>query len=207
MFNIRKYKPKKETSALAKLRQLQHKSQSANLMTRTGYNVYLLLDMSTSMEGDKFIQAKSGALDFACDAISRGWQVGLIAFHDSADLMCELTNDKAKLTVGIARLATSGSTNMVSGLKRAVTHLRGHHGKRYIVMVTDGCANEPEATLQVAEGAKREGIEIITLGTPDAHLEFLRQLASSEELTSIVADSALQIGMTKIAGLLPYHEH
>jgi len=206
MLSVKKHKTKNEGSALDQLRQVQSKSRSAGLMTNTGNNVYLLLDMSMSMEGEKILQSKAGAMDFSRNAIKQGWRVGLIAYHDSADMMCELTTNESKLAHAISRLATSGSTNMAAGFELVIQHLRRERGRRYIVLVTDGWANDPMYTLDLADKAKSEGIEIITLGTPDALEEFLQQLASSDQLTSIVEDEQLQIGMNKVAGYLPCHE-
>lgn len=211
MFKIKKYQPKKENekeeTALDKLRKVQEKSRPASLMTNTANNVYLVIDMSISMEGEKFLLAKSGAMNFSRDAISKGWRVGLVAFHESADMMCELTTNESKLASAISKLHVRGSTNMSAGLDCAIQYLRQEQGRRYIVLVTDGWANDPRDTQNRGDIAKSEGIEIITLGTPDALEEFLQQLASSDQLSSIVKDEQLQIGMTEVAGLLPCHEY
>ena len=46
--------------------------------------VYLAIDCSASMAGQKLLQAREGALDFAEDAQIKGYSVGLVQFESSA---------------------------------------------------------------------------------------------------------------------------
>ena len=57
--------------------------------------------------------------------------------------------------------------------------------------------------MDCATGLKRDGIEIIAVGTVDADYEFLKQLASRDSLAEIVGNKELGAGITRAAKFLP----
>ena len=70
--------------------------------------VYLLLDCSSSMEGVKLSQAKSGAVGFAEEACGKGYGVGLIAFSPGSTTLRipRLTRQRwRRRSVGYERMA------------------------------------------------------------------------------------------------------
>lgn len=163
--------------------------------------VFLLLDISVSME-DKLCQAKSGALDFAKDAIGKGYAVGVILFGSSANLLSPPCGDLSSLKMCIEKISISGSTNMAHAIQLGVEQHQGKHGQRVLVIVTDGAPDDRAATLDAAEMAKAKGIDIITIGTDGADIQFLKLLASRTELTMSVAQNRLAVGMASAAKLL-----
>ena len=163
--------------------------------------VFLLLDVSGSME-DKLCQAKSGALGFAKDAIGKGYAVGVILFGSSASLLSPPCNDLSSLKVYIEKISISGSTNMAHAIQLGVEQHQGKHGQRVLVIVTDGAPDDREATLDAAKIAKVAGIDIITIGTDGADIQFLKLLASRTELAMAVAQNRLAVGMASAAKLL-----
>jgi hypothetical protein len=60
--------------------------------------------------------------------------------------------------------------------------------KRYLVIFTDGYPDAPESAIEQAQAARREGIDIVAIGTGEADRDYLRRLASSEQ-ASIFARS------------------
>ena len=75
-----------------------------------------------------------------------------------------------------------------------------------MVIVTDGMPNgqgDPMSTLKAGEDAKRNGIDIITIGTDDADQEFLKRLASRKDLGVKVQSKHLEKTITDSVRLLP----
>ena len=184
--------------------------------------VYLLVDCSGSMAGDKMEQAKKGAAGFAKDAIAKGYSAGLIEFYGIANHLCEPTKDVAVLQPYIdgleAKKASKAQaflaafrrgvygTNVSEAIRIAQDRLNELKGLKAIVLVTDGQANgpgDPDASLKRGESAKKDGIDIITIGTDDADQDFLKKLASRTELGMKVARDQLQQAIVSSANLLP----
>ena len=170
-----------------------------------GY-VYLVVDCSTSMEGDKLSQAKRGALNFAKDALTKGYSTGLIRFDSWAELLCDPRRETSTLNRCLRYLEAGGTTHMAEAIDLAYEKLKGKAGARAVVIVTDGMPNgdgDPEASLKAGENAKKDGIDIIAIGTDDADQEFLRRLASRKELGVRVSRKQLEQTIASSAKMLP----
>jgi Mg-chelatase subunit ChlD len=166
-------------------------------------SVYLLVDCSTSMEGEKIEQAKQGAIGFAQDAHKKGFRTGLIMFTSGVEHLLEPTSDLAAFTVSVKRLTAYGSTNMAAAIHSAITYLRGVSGEQVICIVTDGLPDDPNLTLSIAREARNLLIDIITIGTDDADKAFLDQIATRKELSIKVERKMLRSAITNMAKLLP----
>jgi len=175
----------------------------------TGY-VYLLIDCSGSMcDGNKMSQAKDGARKFLRDAISKGYSSGLIKFDTNASTIMQPQREITYIDNSILNLYANeyGWTNMADAIKQAEKNLVNRSGYKVIVLVTDGEPNMPkenpyEATLNESESSKRNGIEIITIGTENADREFLDKLATKKDLSIIVNSINLSKGIKSAANLL-----
>ncbi len=165
--------------------------------------VYLLVDCSESMSGEKIIQAKQGALDFAQTAIGKGYLVGLIKFDDSAQLICEPTRKASLIATGIEKFMATGSTNLTEALRLASERLLKKKGYRAAVVATDGCPNDPNSVLEVAEEMKKDKIEVLAISTEDADQNFLSKLVSRKDLNLKVEKNEFRRGMDMIARKLP----
>lgn len=165
--------------------------------------VYLLVDTSSSMFGEKINQAKAGALDFARSAVLKGYIVGVIVFNDTASLICEPTRDVSSITDKIQRLMAIGSTNLTDALKIASEKLLKKPGYRAAVVATDGCPNDPCSALEIAGKMKKDKIEILAISTEDADQNFLAKLVSRKDLNLKVEKNEFRRGMDAIARKLP----
>lgn len=183
--------------------------------------VYLLVDCSGSMEGDKIEQARKGAAGFAKDAIVKGYSIGLIEFYGIANHLSEPTRDlgmlqrhidtlqakkanKAQAFLGVFRRGIYG-TNIAEAIKIAHAKLNELKGTKALVLITDGQPNspgDPETSLKMGESAKNDGIDVITIGTDDADQTFLKKLASRTELGMKVARAQLEQTIVSSANLL-----
>ena len=86
---------------------------------------------------------------------------------------------------------------MAKAINSANSLLKNISSTRVIVIVTDGVPNEdgdPESTLKAASMAKKNGIDIIAIGTDDADYEFLKRIASRIDLA--VKTTNVQLGKT-----------
>lgn len=185
--------------------EIRHEGKPVSSEALTGY-VYLLVDCSASMEGGKLKQAKKGALNFAKDALRKGYFTGLIRFDSSAKLVCEPFKDITNLEKKLADLQTGSTTHMAKAINLADDLLKEMSGTRVMVIVTDGMPNapgDPIASLNAGKNAKRNGIEIIAIGTDDADKEFLKRLASRTELGIKVSSKQLEKTISSSAKMLP----
>lgn len=172
--------------------------------------VFILADDSGSMSGNKSQQMRKGAIDYAYQAISKGWKVGLISFGDNGRLLIgpqkEITEEFIN---AIERLqGCSGFTNMLDPLSIAMYKLNPNI-KRAVCICTDGNPTQgkdgqtaKDATLALARDLKAQGIEISCVGTLDADKEFLDQLASSKEMSFLTDDINFGSQIGKAALLL-----
>jgi len=173
--------------------------------TRVGH-IYLLVDCSVSMRDNKIKQAKSGALKFARAAMSKGYDTGLIQFDSSAKLLCEPNEDVSILEKAIDNISIGDRTHMAKAIDKAYNFLKDMSGTRVIVLVTDGMPNgegDPRTTLKAADIAKKNGVDIIAIGTDGANKEFLGQIASRSNLAVKTENIQLEKTIGEAAMLLP----
>jgi len=183
--------------------EIRREGKPVKAMVGESGTVYLAVDCSGSMEGDKLAQAKRGAVEFAKEAQKKGYWTGLITFDTSATHLCSPQRDIAVLQKTIESVVASGTTNMTHVIELAVEELHSKKGKRVLVIVTDGAPDSARTALKAAQQAKKEGIDIITVGTEDADYAFLKRLASRNELATVVASKQLKEGIVATAKMLP----
>lgn len=185
--------------------EIRCEGKPVGMAAMTGY-VYLVVDCSISMEGEKLNQAKKGALHFAKDALVQGYLTGLIQFHSFATHLCEPQREMSVLEQRLREIEAGGETHMAKAIHLAYERLKDKVEARVMVIVTDGEPNgpgDPEASLKAGEKAKKDGIEIITIGTDNADGEFLRKLASRTELGIKVSRAQLERSIASSAKMLP----
>ena len=164
--------------------------------------VYLAVDCSYSMEGEKLAQAKQGGIDFAKEARKKGYRTGLIAFDSYAIHLCSPQQEISVLRKALEPVVVGGTTNMTHAITLAAGQLSEAEGKRALVIVTDGMPDNRSTALAAARRATSEGIDIITLGTGDADHKFLKKLASRNDLATVVHQHQLREGIAATAKLL-----
>lgn len=165
--------------------------------------IYLVLDTSGSMKGDKLEQAKKGALNFARRAKSKSYHTGLIRFSNSTELLCEPQPEIEKISGRLEPVTAGGSTKMSSALSFAKRKLKDEKGLRVVLIVTDGMPDNRSRTQDEASSVIKEGIDIMTLGTDDADEKFLEDISSRSDLSKKVKSSELKKGIESVAGMLP----
>jgi molecular chaperone DnaK (HSP70) len=150
--------------------------------------VLLLIDVSSSMTGQPLIEAQTAANEFLARCDFTTMEVGLISFSTIVTLQSAATSNARRLHAAVHRIEAEGSTNLTDALEMARGQLVADDRKRYVVILTDGYPDAPDSAVEQALAARKQGIEIVAIGTGDADRDYLRRLASSEE-ASIFARS------------------
>lgn len=171
--------------------------------SRKPRTVFILIDCSGSMFGNKIKQAQNGARGYASEAIDRGYLVGLITFSSNAYLLLEPQSELSKLKNKISEIEANGSTNLTDAIQIAYNNLKDSIGEKVICIVTDGMPDDNDSALALAKQAHKAGIDIMTIGTDDADLKFLKQLSTRTELSIKVDSNQFEQGIINMAKLLP----
>ena len=164
---------------------------------------WLLIDTSSSMDGQKIDQVKKGALDFARTAIRKNYLVGLVKFDSYAALLCGPTASFSLILAKTEELVADNGTDLASALAIVSQKLTGRRGRRVILVATDGATTDPAGCLITAEKMKKDGVEILAISTPDADRDFLEKLVSRKDLNLKVEGNEFGKGMEAIARKLP----
>ncbi len=96
----------------------------------------LAIDVSNSMEGERFAAAKQAALAYVETAPS-DVNVALVAFADDVKTVEAATQDKAALVDAINSLELSAQTHLYDGILQAL-EIAGTEGSRTILLLSDG---------------------------------------------------------------------
>ena len=188
-------------SALTGHERLQAAAGSV-LKRATAQTVYILIDCSDSMAGQKLNSAKQGAVDFAKNAQQQSHSIGLISFNSTAVHQLEPTRSSDLVERQLRTLTAAGSTNLTEAINLAFANFRDVRASRIIYVVTDGMPDDVGSALEAAMRAKTAGIKIMTLGTDDADRDFLANLSSQPAMSIKVARAELREGVASMVKLL-----
>ncbi len=132
-------------------------------------NVCLVLDRSTSMEGQKMDVVKASASQILRNLRTEDL-FSVVSFSDKAEVIIPATyqTDRAKSQGRIQLMQTGGATEMFRGLEAGLEEVRrGFDPKRvnHIILLTDGHTyGDEQKCLRLAEEAARQNIGISCLG-------------------------------------------
>lgn len=157
---------------------------------RIPLNLCLVIDQSTSMDGDRLDHVKAAAHQIL-DELTKEDVVGVVAFNDQATVMypSQPLTDPLRIHARISSIWASGGTEILQGLRAGLEEIRRHHRKdaiSHLILLTDGRTyGDEEQCLAEARRAGLEGIEISVLGIgEDWNDAFLDQLARQTGGTS-----------------------
>jgi len=165
--------------------------------------VYLLIDCSESMAGEKLNQARSGAGDFILRALAKGYGAGLISFDDHALVLVPRSLNYHDFEGPLASLDAGGTTNLTQALSLALLALLNIEGPRFVVVVSDGTPDVPDSALAAAQKLAAAGVQLITIATQDADTTFLAGIATARDLAVIVRPDQLKLGIANTVLALP----
>lgn len=172
-------------------------------------DVVVLLDMSSSMAGSKFSEAKSAARSFFDLLDLRRDQGAVIGFSAVPVLASGLTQDVATLQAAVDGLTLGSGTRIDRALQAAVGELLGPRrrpgNQGVIVLLSDGAHSGTAVELRRAViEARSLGAILYAIGFgPDANRAELASIAGAER-TYVAADgTALQRIYREIASSIP----
>ena len=162
--------------------QLTVAAATAGQDSSLGLSVVIAIDISGSMAGDPLARAKQAATELA-GQLGTNDEAAVVAFNQQVTPITGMTNDRRRLTDGIAGLQAGGGTALyeaaqTSAYIASVAKLPRHA----VVLLTDGENDAPtsqvtaDGSLAVATGS---GVPFFTVGfgdVPDA--SFLQALSS-----------------------------
>jgi Ca-activated chloride channel family protein len=158
-----------------------------------GDAVYLMvvIDSSGSMEGQPMQAVKDG-LRIASTEINAGNSVGMVTFSDRPQLLVPLapfdTLQHQRFLAGIDALQADGATAMYDGTMVALGQLlekraSDPNGRYYVLLLTDGEANEGLVFDQVKQVLEQSDIRIYPIAYGQVNRAELDAIASLREST------------------------
>ncbi|MGZ9164487.1 MAG: DnaJ domain-containing protein [Anaerolineales bacterium] len=132
-------------------------------------NVCLVLDRSTSMQGEKMDTVKSAAIQVLRNLRPQDI-LSVVAFSDRAEVIIPASylQDRQRLEAKIQMIQPSGATEMLQGLELGVKEvMRSLDSKRinHIILLTDGHTyGDEQQCLELASNLAEHGIGISGMG-------------------------------------------
>jgi Ca-activated chloride channel family protein len=163
------------------------------------HTVVLLVDVSGSMRATDVqptrLKATVAAMQTFLDQLPKRFEVGVVTFSSTAEVVQAPTRDRRLVLQALASLSPQAGTGLGDGLAAAVKltvdslarqgirRAPGHDLPAVIVLQSDGASNRGTVTpLQAAHRAEAAGLRVdgVSLGTPGGTVRFgLRQYATS----------------------------
>jgi Ca-activated chloride channel family protein len=157
-----------ETQLLYMLLEVSPREEKENIPSPP-LNICLVLDRSTSMQGEKMDMVKATAIQ-----LLRGLRTedvfSMVAFSDFAEVIipAAVNTDKRKQEGRIQMISTSGATEIYNGLKAGLQEVRrtAHPSRvNHIILLTDGHTyGDEQDCLRLAEEAAAQNIGISGMG-------------------------------------------
>lgn len=146
-------------------------------------NICLVIDKSTSMQGDLIEKIKFEAVNFL-KLIRENDTISIVTFSDFADVILTPTksNESGAVLSRIQSIQASGSTEIYKGLSEGIEQLRSIQADdqiKQLILITDGHTYGDEALcMQLIREATEEGISFQAIGIGDNwNDQFLDELA------------------------------
>ncbi len=162
-------------------------------------NLCLVLDRSTSMQGERLQRAKDAA-SYIIDRLGEDDTFSLVIFSDKAEtvLSGSQRQNKALAKSVVSTVGSWGGTEILQGLLAGLSEIekcRLPNSINHLILLTDGQTyGDEEGCLEQAEIARQRQISITTLGLgADWNDELLDQIAARSGGTSAYIDSPTKI--------------
>jgi tight adherence protein B len=152
----------------------------------------LVIDVSKSMQGDRFEAAKNAAREFV-GAVPDDVEVGIVTFASEVTTALSPTEDRTAVSSVLDGLQLSKKTRLYDGVVQAVD-VAGDDGQRSLLVLSDGADNSPtpieNATSAIEDGGVLVDVVALERSGPRADLSALDQLADTGNGQVISTDPA-----------------
>jgi tight adherence protein B len=165
----------------------------------------LVIDVSKSMEGDRFEAAKNAAREFIT-TVPDNVQVGIVTFASEVTTVLTPTTDHDAATAVLDQLQLAKKTRLYDGVIQAVD-VAGTNGQRSLLVLSDGADNSKtpieSATTAIEDADVLTDVVALERSGPRADLGALQQLATAGNGQVISTDpAALQAAFAAEADVL-----
>ena len=154
-------------------------ARARSTMARPPVNLALLVDTSGSMEGKAIADARAASLALV-GSLSPQDRISVVIFDSKAQVLLPSTRlddaDAKDLRKKIEGMKATGTTDMASGLRMAITEVTRHldkEGVNRVVLVGDGVPNDDRQILPLVAQAAAQGISVTALGLGNDYDETL----------------------------------
>ncbi|MFC1879650.1 VWA domain-containing protein [Chloroflexota bacterium] len=153
-------------------------------------NISLIIDRSTSMQGERMDTVKVAAIELLKQLRSKDL-LSIIVFSDRAEVLLPAGKEQQRSTTEaqIRMIRPAGGTEIFQGLETGYNEIRQNANRSYVnhmFLLTDGRTyGDEDACLTLAENAASKGVRITGLGIGDEWNDsFLDDLAARTGGTS-----------------------
>lgn len=155
---------------------------------QVGRVAVLALDVSNSMRGRAFAEAKQAALAFV-DQAPADVEIGLVTFAGDVDTVQQPTTDRKLLSSAIDGLRLSQRTRLYEGILAALS-AAGADGQRRVLVLSDGRDTTGSALSEVTDAVTSSGtqVDVVSLGQSIDDQSPLSQVAEVGQGALISAD-------------------
>lgn len=139
---------------------------------RTPVNIAIVLDKSSSMGGDKIVEARRAAV-MTIESLDPNDIVSVITYDSTVRVVVPATRaaGKEEIIAAIERITPSGMTALFAGVSKGAAELRKFFDANRVnrvILLSDGMANvgpsSPGELEELGASLGREGITVTTLG-------------------------------------------
>lgn len=159
--------------------------------------VVIVLDTSSSMEGEPLRAAKAAATTFL-DSLPANATVSVVGFGGETLVAASPTTDSETTAAAIEALQTSGDTALYDAVVTAADLLVGGDGvQSFVVVLSDGADTMSSASIATAaEAVSQHNASLYAVGlqSPEADLSGLSELASRAGGNTYSASELDQLG-------------
>ena len=141
--------------------------------------IILVIDTSTSMEGQPIIDAKKEVKKVCQDLENSNCSMGIIQFGAAVEVVHPLTDDLIKIKEAIAPLSVGNGTPMGEGILLAFQQFKNITGSRIVILVSDGFPNNESIALEAANRLKADGVNLYTISIGHDGAEFLQAIGDA----------------------------
>lgn len=158
-----------EEQLLYALLEISPREEKTENLPAPPLNICLVLDRSTSMQGEKMDILKATAIQLLRSLRPQD-VLSIVAFSDRAEVIvpASISLDKKKQEGRIQMMQASGATEIYYGLEAGLNELRRTHDPsrvNHLILLTDGNTyGDEQACLELAEQAAAQNIGITGMG-------------------------------------------